>query len=85
MTQVEREIKHLSNIIAETEQKINVYKFNKDNKEPRESNQNNSFLLSLISNAEGSMLDIQASVSRIQNPKKKDQPLEEKKSCCLIF
>ncbi len=85
LIQVENQIKRLTNIISETEQKINVYKFNKDHKEPRDSNQNNSILLSLISGGEGSLVDFHASIHKMQNSKLKDQPIEIKKPCCLIF
>lgn len=82
---MENEIKRLSNIISETEQKINIYKFNKEHKEPRDSNQNNSLMLSLISGAEGSLVDLQNSVAKMQNSKIKDQPIEEKRPCCRLF
>lgn len=82
---VEKEIKRLTKIISETEQKIEVYKFNKDHKEPRDSNQNNSMMLSLISGAEGSLVDMHNSVAKMQNSKLKDQPVEDKRPCCWLF
>lgn len=82
---VDKEIKRLTKIISETEQKIEVYKFNKDNKEPRDSNQNNSLMLSLISGAEGSLVDLHNSVAKMQNSKLKDQPVEDKRPCCWLF
>ena len=85
LTKVESEIKRISNLITETESKIQRYKFSKGNNENRESNlQNNSVLLSLIS-GEGSLVDLQGSVQRMQNSRVRDQPVEEKKSCCSLF
>ena len=82
---MESEIKRITNLITETESKIQMYKFSKERKENGESNvQNNSVFLSLIS-GEGSLVDLQGSVQRLQNSKMKDQPVEEKKSCCSLF
>ena len=82
---MESEIKRITNLITETESKIQMYKFNKERKENGESNvQNNSMFISLIS-GEGSLVDLQGSVQRLQNSKLKDQPVEEKKSCCSLF
>ena len=85
LVRVENEIKRLTNIITETEQKINVYKFNKDHKEPRDSNQNNSMLLSLISGGEGSLINFNSSIHKMRNSNLKDQPIKDKRPCCLLF
>ena len=62
-----------------------MYKFNKDHKELRESNQNNSMLQSLISGAEGSLVDLHKSINKMQNSNIKDQPVDDKRPCCHMF